>query len=230
MEAENIKSAEVLSFPRKCKKCGETKFVSDFHKSKNHKDGIDSRCKNCHKIRAAKWRSENKAKEKASASIWIKENPEKVKEKYRRYASNNKDRRRENHKNWTRKNPEKVKKCRKNWIAKNPEKVKLARKKYADNWRKNASPEKKKEHSIKYKYGISWENFLSIYLAQDGKCAICKKEVGQFCKKTCVDHNHTTGRVRGILCTACNFAIGALGEKEDNLLEAVKYLAKYRCE
>jgi len=45
-----------------------------------------------------------------------------------------------------------------------------------------------------------------------------------------IDHNHKTGKLRGILCSLCNSAIGQLRESEDILLSAISYLSKYRRE
>lgn len=58
-----------------------------------------------------------------------------------------------------------------------------------------------------------------MLLSQDGKCLICKKEKN----KLCVDHNHDTGKIRGLLCVKCN---SNLGWHECYLKEINKYLNK----
>jgi hypothetical protein len=55
---------------------------------------------------------------------------------------------------------------------------------------------------------------------QKGKCLICERTMGE----PCVDHCHTTGNVRGLLCRGCNAAIGSLGDSPELLERAVKYL------
>jgi hypothetical protein len=53
-------------------------------------------------------------------------------------------------------------------------------------------------------------------------CSKCKVE-NEF-KTLCVDHNHTTGKIRGLLCRQCNIGISALKENEQNFIKAIKYL------
>lgn len=68
-----------------------------------------------------------------------------------------------------------------------------------------------------------------MFDAQDGRCAICgdKETYGEGTRKLPVDHNHTTGKVRGLLCSACNLSIGKM--KEDPVLfrKAALYLERY---
>ena len=46
-------------------------------------------------------------------------------------------------------------------------------------------------------------------------------------KRLVVDHNHTTGQVRGLLCHSCNVALGAVKEQEDILMACISYLKSY---
>jgi Recombination endonuclease VII len=71
------------------------------------------------------------------------------------------------------------------------------------------------------RYGIVPSDFSARIIAQGGLCAICQ------CQLTDphIDHDHQTGRVRGILCTHCNTALGLLGENPDRLRAAIFYLA-----
>lgn len=86
-------------------------------------------------------------------------------------------------------------------------------------------------HKIKLrKYGLTPEDYDRMCAAQDGACAVCKKpetvtsRAGRT-KKLAVDHCHITGRVRGLLCTRCNKALGCLGDGA-LLLAAHQYLAR----
>ena len=68
-------------------------------------------------------------------------------------------------------------------------------------------------------YGISPEDYDAMLAKQGGLCAICLNAA-----KLVVDHNHTTGRVRGLLCPECNQAIGLLRENRASLQNAITYL------
>ncbi len=67
--------------------------------------------------------------------------------------------------------------------------------------------------------GLTLELYASMIEAQEGKCAICQQGSN---KRLAVDHDHVTGRVRGLLCWKCNGALGILGE--DHLRAALDYL------
>lgn len=77
------------------------------------------------------------------------------------------------------------------------------------------------------KYGLVPEDFDRMVEEQDGKCAICMREFdlsGPTRKDVVVDHDHTTGEVRGLLCQHCNVGIGMLGDDADRIMSAAAYL------
>lgn len=79
----------------------------------------------------------------------------------------------------------------------------------------NARPEDRKRvifsRGLWRKYKLTVEDFARRVLAQDGKCVICDKVLEFRQGGAAVDHDHKTGRVRGILCTYCNkWFLGAL--------------------
>ena len=82
-------------------------------------------------------------------------------------------------------------------------------------------------------YGISTEDYEVIYNKQNGTCKICRdkrdrlKKNGQVFSLS-IDHDHNTGRVRGILCNKCNLGLGNFQDKVTYLLRAVCYLLKGR--
>lgn len=79
-------------------------------------------------------------------------------------------------------------------------------------------------------YGISLETYNEMLLLQNNVCAICKsyghtKNIKQY--PFHVDHDHKTGKVRGLLCASCNLFVGYL-ETKDSIIEAMKqYLAEH---
>ncbi|MDO9463776.1 MAG: endonuclease VII domain-containing protein [bacterium] len=106
----------------------------------------------------------------------------------------------------------------------NPEFMKkyLARRK--ENKRNN--PEIREKQAIRRKerkYGLSHEDWLRMYETQDGKCLICGKS---FIKPSDakVDHNHRTGKIRGLLCNNCNLGIGFLNDDPKIMIKAIEYL------
>ena len=93
-----------------------------------------------------------------------------------------------------------------------------------DWYRKN--PHVKKNANLLREYGVSLEQFEAMVLKQHGKCAICQNEFKDSVD-TCVDHNHTTGQVRELLCNHCNRAIGLFKESLATVKSALVYLEKY---
>lgn len=74
-------------------------------------------------------------------------------------------------------------------------------------------------------YGLTPEMYDGLLKNQNYKCAICGEEQNaQHRNKLYVDHNHETGKVRGLLCNNCNFAIGHLKDDIQLLKNAIKYL------
>lgn len=72
------------------------------------------------------------------------------------------------------------------------------------------------------KYGLTVDELVFLKEMQDYRCALCKKK-----KKLSVDHNHTTGRVRGLLCYSCNTLLGQANDNQDKLRAAIAYLDNY---
>jgi hypothetical protein len=87
--------------------------------------------------------------------------------------------------------------------------------------------EKAKEERLQKKYGISGDDKENMALAQDYSCAICEEKFEDN-RKLHVDHCHATGKVRGLLCSQCNQAIGLFRESRAALLSAVAYLDMHR--
>jgi len=85
------------------------------------------------------------------------------------------------------------------------------------------NPEKQREYWMKSVYGITaaeWDAFLD---RQHGVCPICRTTP----ERWTVDHDHSTGAVRGLLCGSCNLGIGHLGDDVERLRRAVRYLSKH---
>lgn len=70
-------------------------------------------------------------------------------------------------------------------------------------------------------YGLSLEDYAALLHEQNYQCGICKK---QFTQTANVDHNHDTGKVRGLLCHNCNSLLGHAKDNPDILTSAIEYL------
>ena len=78
------------------------------------------------------------------------------------------------------------------------------------------------------KLGIGLDGYTALLKEQDGRCAICRHhertQTGDRTWGLSMDHDHTTGRVRGLLCNRCNRAIGLCGDDPAILERAAQYL------
>lgn len=93
-------------------------------------------------------------------------------------------------------------------------------------WHKaNYSPEHIRDKKLRKLYGITLEDQERMRREQGHKCAICLKSID---KKFAVDHCHTTGKVRAILCPTCNFGIGYLYDNPETMESAAAYIRQHR--
>ena len=81
---------------------------------------------------------------------------------------------------------------------------------------------------LKSAYGITIDEYNVVLSSQGGVCAICGSEKGDAGRRLCVDHNHVTGRNRGLLCNKCNYAVGLIGDNPEVAKNLTDYLIKYR--
>ena len=129
-------------------------------------------------------------------------------------------------------NQEKLRISRKNYKLRNPdaEKVRIAAK---NKKFKNTHPDYFKDKHLVTKYGITYQDYIALYNNQEGKCVICEAfhplESKVFTEILNVDHNHTTGQVRGLLCHKCNKALGLLQDNSRILQRAINYLEETSC-
>jgi hypothetical protein len=109
------------------------------------------------------------------------------------------------------------------WRHRNPDRVRRYNKKQMS---KPGAVEKSRkcalESHFRRKFGITTAQRDALLAAQDG-CAICHT-YNPTGKGWCVDHDHVTGKIRGILCAACNVGLGHFGDNRERLLAAAKYL------
>ena len=90
------------------------------------------------------------------------------------------------------------------------------------------SPLRRKSH-LKVRYGITDDDYRTMLASQGGGCAICKTTEPGNGKSDWfdVDHCHTTGKVRSLLCRNCNVTVGVVEKKADLIKKIHDYLARH---
>jgi hypothetical protein len=79
---------------------------------------------------------------------------------------------------------------------------------------------------LEKRYGITKEQFDQMVIDQKGCCALCL----QPCEQLVTDHNHETGKTRGLLCIFCNTGLGYVETGNGNwVTDAIEYLEKHKC-
>jgi len=98
------------------------------------------------------------------------------------------------------------------------------------NYHNEGGKEKQKKRSFKNnlkKYGITPETYQELFTKQEGKCAICSSTEVSVARRSYnlfVDHDHKTGKVRGLLCHHCNTGLGHYKDNTETLRKAIEYL------
>lgn len=82
---------------------------------------------------------------------------------------------------------------------------------------------RQREKHYKSKYGMTISDYDAVLENQNGKCAICEETKDKLLN---IDHDHTTGKIRGLLCNSCNTALGLFQDKEEVIKRACLYLGK----
>ena len=104
----------------------------------------------------------------------------------------------------------------------------ISNKERANKLRRERHPDKKAYSKrltrISCLYGLTEEDYVNMMDSQKGMCKICKKSLD----KISVDHCHTTGIVRGLLCSNCNCAIGLFEEDVSILESAIEYIKTFK--
>jgi hypothetical protein len=96
------------------------------------------------------------------------------------------------------------------------------RKHYIENKKANLS------RAMKKNYGITMDDKENILENQNYKCPICGIELRLIERKSCVDHDHDTGIIRGVICGNCNIMLGGARDNPDILFSGAKYLVTHK--
>lgn len=121
------------------------------------------------------------------------------------------------------------KKCMSNF-QKNRRLNPIVRKKEKESHKRYIDKHSKKmwAYHLKRTYGITLENYNQMLIQQGNRCAICSIEFNNTKSDTkcCVDHNHITNKVRGLICKKCNIGLSRFNDNTTILINAIKYLEK----
>ncbi len=112
----------------------------------------------------------------------------------------------------------------KKWRSENRERVNFLNKRSRDN-----NPEAQKIRNRRYilkQYGLTEDDYVELCEKQSYRCAVCSVHANDINCSLSVDHNHDTGKVRGLLCRKCNQGIGLLQDSPDILRLALNYLER----
>lgn len=132
-----------------------------------------------------------------------------------------KDRDKQYKKEYYHKNKERLKKYNKDhnkeYYQKNKEVIKRKKREYKQN-----NKEYIEERRCKKTYNLTFEEIDQILITQNHKCLICGKSLME--TKRCIDHDHKTGKIRGILCDMCNTGLGHFYDNPEFLRKTVLYI------
>jgi Recombination endonuclease VII len=206
-----------------CCRCKETKSVSEFYKCARNANGLHGACKSCLSTAAKARRpiSEETRKQRALEAEALAKGMRacfrckaiKPLDDFRPYNG-----RTDKKHSW-------CKPCCNSWDReyyhknknKFQQKAKLYRKKY---------PDKVRNSMLSQTYGISLEDWNSLFVAQGSQCKVCGADTPRGNKFWHTDHNHETGRVRGILCSTCNQTIGFVERNLVSLFSLIEHISE----
>lgn len=84
------------------------------------------------------------------------------------------------------------------------------------------TPDRRREQRLKAQYNITPEQYEQMFESQGGGCAICHRPPTNY--RLNIDHDHKTGLIRGLLCWACNRALGGFKDDAERLNKAAEYI------
>ena len=125
--------------------------------------------------------------------------------------------------------------CRKVHYNANKDKINSRKRKYRNDHKDEINAQKrakydytaKKRWSLKYSFGITLSEYNRMFNEQNGQCAICEIHQSNLEKALAVDHDHVTGKIRGLLCSKCNLLLGQFKDRADILWKSALYINQY---
>jgi len=90
--------------------------------------------------------------------------------------------------------------------------------------KRKENPDYERDKQYKSRYGITVIEYENILSCQNGVCAVCGKPPDK--RRLCIDHDHKTGAVRGLLCRECNTSLGNTNDDIGILQKLINYLER----
>ncbi len=212
-----------------CSRCFETKQTSEFHASKTSQDGLIAACRTCVGRAKADAREKLKARSDEEIEAAATARGSKVCRKcklVKRPAEFQRDRGSRNGRGALCLPCAAVLTIHYNNLLTTEER----KRRKAEQYRKDR--EQNRVRCLRYSFGITREEYLGMLAAQDGLCAICEKpekatRSGATIELS-VDHDHETGVVRQLLCSACNKAVGYFRDSPELMRRAALYIENHQ--
>lgn len=238
-----------------CKKCKVEKELSEFRYEPKVKTKTTAKCGVCMRIDQKQWATDHPERVKASREKYNKRFPERILEarnfSVRRIALERREKRIAAGKPLLEpRTTEEGRLCSKCRRRKSEEEFPLNRSTYDGHAvyckpcaakdareRQRAETQEQREHKrrysrrydIKRNYGIPFETVAALLADQNNQCAICFSQIDLLAKRSgCVDHDHGTKKIRGILCVKCNAGIGQFCEDVNRMESAIRYIKRHR--
>lgn len=186
---------------QKCSTCGLEKPACSY-------SGPRKQCTECRAAKTKAWRHDNQDKVRAAK---------------RRYSAAHPERERDRSRRWNLANKDKVAAASRRWRLAHPDRARERHRR----WRQ-AKPHMVLANQIKSRFGITLDDYKRRLTSQGGVCGICHKPPKSI--RLAIDHDASTGVVRGLLCGNCNRGIGMLHHDPALLRAAAEYLEERKWE
>lgn len=188
-----------------CSRCKTPKPHSAFYperRPQQAKDGLRSACRECEDTAKRQWQAAHPEIVRARAAKYAAVNAAQIKARQRARYARDKEKILARNKAWRQNNRETWKAGRAAYHRRNPHVMLNSRRRKL--------------------YGVSPEDVQRMITAQGGRCLGCDGVLSNL--KPCVDHDHKTGKIRGILCHSCNSGLGLLKDNIATLRRLTRYL------
>jgi hypothetical protein len=156
-----------------------------------------------------------KLKQREANIRWRQNNPEQYKASYKK----------QNEQRYERDKSEGFAR-QKAYREKNKDRIKTRMRSWASANRARLNAYRMRQH-YKNKYGLTPEEKVELLISQDNRCACCNSDSPNHKQGWVVDHCHSSGKVRGILCQPCNLTLGKVKESKQHLQKLIEYLERH---